>query len=173
MDIITRFFLAIVLLVFYVPYSFAHMQPDSLYVDFSNAKFVFPSNMSAVDRDTVSSLLGELTRRTSVGVSEWSGHGHTSYDQALVLSYDNLDPHAQYKVKVTHVGERFEDTLISLVANDGELVHDYIKKPYSIIPKTLPLPKHVTVSGELLLKWNMEIGKGESWPRLLSRGKCG
>jgi len=82
----------------------------------------------------------------------WKTSATTRYDTPLVISYDNLDPNASYKVKMTYAGRLAK--YMRLVADDQYEIHGYrnvkdMRKPtdeYSI-------PQAATSDGNLKLTW--------------------
>lgn len=84
--------------------------------------------------------------------TSWKTYMQTIYGVPLELRYDNLDPDAQYQVKVVYV----EDVKIRLTANDGTLVHDYLMPDFHPKPVTFTIPREATRTGRLSLKWTID-----------------
>jgi len=79
----------------------------------------------------------------------WMTHLTAFFTQPLVVSYDNLDPDSQYKLRVTYTG-RFRSS-VKLYANDV-LIHDFIRSGRTPTHE-FPIPQEVTKDGRLELKW--------------------
>lgn len=82
----------------------------------------------------------------------WKTYMQTIYGLPLELRYDNLNPEAQYQVKVTYI----EDIPIQLTANDGVIIHKHQKPDFSPQPLTFDIPKSATKNGKLSLKWHID-----------------
>jgi hypothetical protein len=89
----------------------------------------------------------------------WIDHAESLFDAPLRLRYDNLDPEAQYKVRVVYGGDS-PKRKIRLVANDQTEVHPFLAKPVPFRPLEFNLPQEVTASGKLALSWFREPGLG-------------
>jgi hypothetical protein len=88
----------------------------------------------------------------------WCYYAETRYDSPLRLQYDELDPTAEYKVRVVYSGDSFERR-IRLEA-DGTEVHPFIKKEYPPKPVEFDIPREATSDGKLTLSWTQEPGRG-------------
>jgi hypothetical protein len=93
--------------------------------------------------------------------TSWLDHAESLLDQPLLMRYTDLDPTAQYKIRVVYAGDGLEKK-IRLRANDGIEIHPYIAKPSPIMPIEFDIPAEATRSGELLLRWNREPGRGDN-----------
>jgi hypothetical protein len=91
--------------------------------------------------------------------SSWWTHAESLGDAPLQVHYDDLDPHAQYKVRVVYAGDS-PRVKIRLVANDGIEVHPLIAKPAPLRPVEFDIPKQATEKGSLTLSWYREPGLG-------------
>lgn len=89
----------------------------------------------------------------------WARFMQTRYGHPLEMRYKDLDPTAQYKVKVTYTGDTF-DHRVRMIADDEFEVHSYMKKPNPLKPVTFDVPKEATSDSSLTLKWNAEPGIG-------------
>jgi len=103
-----------------------------------------------------SSLIGFGGRGTYP--MRWRTHAESLNDAPLMMRYTELDPNAEYKVKVTYAGDS-PRTKIRLTANGVEL-HGFIEKPMPIKPVEFDIPKGAIKNGELTLSWNREPGQG-------------
>lgn len=88
----------------------------------------------------------------------WRNHAESLNDAPLEMRYTNLDPSAQYKVRLVYGGESAPG--IRLVANDQYEVHSFIKKEFPVRPVDFDIPAKATEKGELSLKWYRTQGLG-------------
>ncbi len=65
--------------------------------------------------------------------TSWLDHAESLLDAPLVMRYTDLDPTAQYKLRVVYAGDGLEKK-IRLRANDDIEIHPYIAKPRPIAP---------------------------------------
>ncbi len=90
----------------------------------------------------------------------WMNQINTLYDTPLEMEYDNLDPTAEYILKIAYTG-RFKSN-IKLVA-DGVLIHNYTRM--GIQPMwEFTLPKAITADGKVNFTWTCgddDKGEGE------------
>jgi len=86
----------------------------------------------------------------------WKNQAGTIYETPLKLFYDNLDPDAKYKVRVTYAGRR--GNKVRLVADDIYKVHDLIKTRKPPV-REFAIPREATKDGQLELTWT--CGEGE------------
>ncbi|MEX2569315.1 MAG: hypothetical protein WD431_25455 [Cyclobacteriaceae bacterium] len=86
----------------------------------------------------------------------WARYVQTLYEQPIEMHYSDLDPHAQYEVKVTYVGSAG----IRLLADEGLEVHSYLEKSSPVQPVTFEIPQKATDDGKLRLQWFPEEGRG-------------
>jgi len=91
----------------------------------------------------------------------WYYWEETTYGAKLELQYTELDPAAQYMVKIVYSGDSFGvDVLVRLVADDQFIVHGYIQKPWPIKPILLNITQQATSDGNLKLSFNQAPGGG-------------
>lgn len=100
--------------------------------------------------------VGESTRHWR---KSWARYVQTLYDQPLRMRYTDLDPDAQYEVRVTYSGNVI-DKRIRLTADDAYEIHPYIDKPMPTEQVTMDVPVDATRDGELTLVWTLEPGVG-------------
>ncbi|HVU87940.1 MAG TPA: hypothetical protein VHD36_11510 [Pirellulales bacterium] len=93
--------------------------------------------------------------------TSWLDHAESLLDAPLTMRYTDLDPAAQYKLRVVYAGDGLEKK-IRLQANDGIEIHPYIAKPRPIAPVEFDIPPEATRSGQLTLRWNREPGRGDN-----------
>jgi len=101
----------------------------------------------------------------------WLVTALTRYNTPLVMQYDNLDPQAQYRLRVVYSGPF--DPVIRLVADGQHEVHGPLAQPDPMMPLEFDLPRQATSDGMLRLEWrlmNLRRGPGvaEVW---LIKGK--
>ena len=89
----------------------------------------------------------------------WKRWAESLFDAPLELRYPNLDPNAQYKVRVVYSGDSPEKK-IRLVAAENTEVHPFIAKPLPIRPLEFDIPMDATRKGDLTLKWFRQPGLG-------------
>jgi hypothetical protein len=89
----------------------------------------------------------------------WCHHAEALYDTPLQMRYTDLDPRAQYFVRVVYAGDSLR-TRIRLAANDGIEVHPLIQKEVPVRPVEFDIPKRATAGGTLTLSWYQEPGRG-------------
>jgi len=89
----------------------------------------------------------------------WLDHAESLVDAPLLMKYTDLDPAAQYRLRVVYAGDA-PRTKIRLETGTGIEIHPYIDKPRPIAPLEFDIPAAATKSGELVLRWNREPGLG-------------
>jgi hypothetical protein len=82
------------------------------------------------------------------------------------MQYDNLDPHAKYRLRVVYSGPF--DPAIRLVADGSYQVHATLKEPRPMSPLEFDIPQAATSDGVLQLEWRLMnvcrgLGVGETW----------
>lgn len=88
----------------------------------------------------------------------WMNQINTLYDTPLQIEYDNLDPKAQYTLRIAYTG-RFRSNM-KLVA-DGVMIHDYIRMGTKPMYE-FSLPKEITSDGKVTFTWTCgDDTKGE------------
>jgi len=90
--------------------------------------------------------------------SFWTYAGSLN-DEPLRMRYTDLDPAAQYKIRVVYAGDSPRQK-IRLVANGEIEIHPFIEKPAPYRPMEFDLPREATRNGELNLAWTREPGQG-------------
>ncbi|WZO97823.1 hypothetical protein EP7_004875 [Isosphaeraceae bacterium EP7] len=88
----------------------------------------------------------------------WYRHGESLYDAPYRMTYDDLDPHAAYTVRVVYAGDQ-NPVPIELKA-EGLVVHPPIPKPSPTRPLEFDIPRQATADGRLTLSWTREPGRG-------------
>jgi len=90
----------------------------------------------------------------------WMNQINTLYDTPLEMEYDNLDPKAEYILKIAYTG-RFRSNMKLLA--DGEMIHDYIRMGTKPMYE-FDLPKQITEDGKVHFTWTCgddDKGEGE------------
>ena len=90
--------------------------------------------------------------------SFWTQAG-TLNDEPLRMRYTDLDPNAQYKIRVVYGGDSPRQKL-RLVANGSIEIHPFVAKPVPYKPIEFDIPHEATRTGELNLAWTREPGQG-------------
>jgi hypothetical protein len=90
--------------------------------------------------------------------SFWTYAGSLN-DEPLRMHYADLDPAAQYKIRVVYAGDSPRQK-IRLVANDNIEIHPFTEKPAPYRPLEFDVPGEATRRGELNLAWTREPGQG-------------
>ncbi len=91
--------------------------------------------------------------------ASWKDHAESLLDAPLNMRYDNLDPTAQYKMRVVYGGDSREKK-IRCTANDTLEVHPYIQKKNPVGPVEFDIPPAATAGGQLRLTWHGQPGLG-------------
>ncbi|MCU1259757.1 MAG: hypothetical protein JWO80_2642 [Bryobacterales bacterium] len=112
-----------------------------------------------------SSLVGFAFRGLGGGMLQsprsWWTHAETLYDAPLQMSYGDLDPNAQYKLRVVYAGDS-TGPKIRLTAGTNIQIHPLMQRPIPFRPVEFDIPRQATASGELNLSWNRETGLGDA-----------
>jgi hypothetical protein len=94
------------------------------------------------------------------GPVSWWNHAESQYEAPLKMQYKDLDPTAQYKLRVVYAGE-VEEGKLQLMADERIEIHPFIKKEHR--PMEFDIPMEATRDGILNLTWQMagyDQGKG-------------
>jgi hypothetical protein len=91
----------------------------------------------------------------------WWDHAEALYEAPLEMVYHDLDPKAEYKVRVVYAGDRVQPK-IRLTADDAIEIHPLLSRPVPFRPLEFDIPHDVTARGELHLKWYRETGLGDA-----------
>ncbi len=89
----------------------------------------------------------------------WFDSAETAFDTPLQMRYTNLDPTAQYKIRVVYAGT-LPQLKIKLTANEKYEIHPLSEKPNPVKPVEFDVPQAATAAGELNLTWEIEPGRG-------------
>lgn len=109
-----------------------------------------------VDPGFVESAQNEVYGKPEWRLS-WQCQGQTLYETPLHLRYANLDPAADYRLRVIYAG-RFKASL-RLVANEEFTIHEALPTT-DLKPLEFPIPRQATASGTLDLMWHRAEGRG-------------
>jgi hypothetical protein len=88
----------------------------------------------------------------------WLDHAETLVDQPLRVRYFDLDPKAQYKVRLVYAGDA-PKMKIRMTANGVE-IHPFMQKPNPAKRLEFDLPREITRGGTLELSWQRPAGLG-------------
>lgn len=88
----------------------------------------------------------------------WQCQAQTLFEAPLRMRYKNLDPTAQYTLRVNYHG-RFHATM-KLVANQKYVIHEAVKTVDPPRPLEFSIPHAATQTGELELTWYRLEGRG-------------
>jgi hypothetical protein len=86
----------------------------------------------------------------------WKNQACTIYETPLRVSYDNLDPDAQYVLRVAYTGRRGKR--VQLAADDAHKVHDMIETRNPPV-REFDIPHEATKDGHLVLTWTCGEGR--------------
>jgi len=89
----------------------------------------------------------------------WCRHAEALNDAPLQMRYADLDPRAQYRVRIVYAGDNFRPK-IRLLANDSIEIHPLMPKDSPVRPVEFEIPKTATAKGVLNLTWFPEKGRG-------------
>ena len=89
----------------------------------------------------------------------WKRWAEALFEAPLRLHYPELDPEAQYKVRVVYAGDA-PRIKIRLACEGGPEIHPLIAKPQPPAPLEFDIPREATAVGELTLAWTREPGLG-------------
>jgi hypothetical protein len=91
--------------------------------------------------------------------TSWYTSAESLGDEPLEMQYTELDPRAQYKIRVVYGGDMLQ-VPIRLVANGSTEIHPMMKKPSPPAPLEFAIPREATKSGTLKLAWTRPAGLG-------------
>ncbi|WP_028668302.1 alpha-glucuronidase family glycosyl hydrolase [Runella zeae] len=103
-----------------------------------------------VDEIKATGFKGQVTPRV------WMKQVKTLYNLPLKIAYDELDPRAAYKIKISYTG-RFQSRM-KLTTDDGSVVHDFLQTGEQPIFE-FEVPQKATADGKVTFVWN--CGEGE------------
>lgn len=87
----------------------------------------------------------------------WVSVGAALNDTPVKMRYENLDPKAEYKIRVVYAGGDTGPKL-RLVANDKYEIHSWLSRPVPFKPLEFDIPAAATSGGTLELTFNREPG---------------
>ncbi|MDQ6478486.1 hypothetical protein [Dyadobacter sp. LHD-138] len=103
-----------------------------------------------VDEIQATGFKGQVTPRV------WMKQAKTLYDEPLKIHYDELDPKADYRIRIAYTG-RFRSRM-KMTTDDGQVIHDFIKTGDTPIYE-FDLPKAAIADGQVTFIWT--CGEGE------------
>ena len=103
-----------------------------------------------VDEIKATGFKGQVTPRV------WMKQAKTLYDEPLKIHYDNLDPEASYRIRISYTG-RFRSRM-KMTTDDGAVIHDFIQTGEKPLYE-FDLPKACIKDGKVTFAWS--CGEGE------------
>ncbi|CAG4988950.1 hypothetical protein DYBT9275_00192 [Dyadobacter sp. CECT 9275] len=103
-----------------------------------------------VDEIKATGFKGQVTPRV------WMKQAKTLYNQPLKIHYDQLDPKAEYRIRISYTG-RFRSRM-KMTTDDGQVVHELIQTGEQPTFE-FNVPQQATQDGEVTFIWN--CGEGE------------
>ena len=82
----------------------------------------------------------------------WANQAETLRSTPLRLHYDQLDPKANYRLRVVYGGDSLQKP-IRLVANETIEIHPMMAKPLPVRPVEFAIAHEATAAGQLTLSW--------------------
>src|SRR5260370_42443779 len=76
----------------------------------------------------------------------WWDHAEALYDAPLEMAYHDLDPQAQYKLRVVYAGDSIRPK-IRLTASDAIEIHPLLTRPVPFHPLDFDIPPAATARG--------------------------
>ena len=89
----------------------------------------------------------------------WWRHAESLNDAPLKMRYADLDPTAEYKVRVVYAGDSVRPK-IRMLADDSIEIHPLISRPVPFRPLEFAIPQEATKDADLTLTWYREPGLG-------------
>jgi len=89
----------------------------------------------------------------------WWRNAESLQDAPLKMKYSNLDPTAEYRVRVVYAGD-MPQAKIRMLADDRFEIHGPKRKGRPYKPFEFDIPAEATADGELTLTWYRESGLG-------------
>ncbi|MCE6988447.1 hypothetical protein [Dyadobacter sp. CY323] len=103
-----------------------------------------------VDEIQATGFKGQVTPKV------WMKQAKTLYDQPLKIHYDELDPKATYRIRISYTG-RFRSRM-KMTTDDGSVIHDFIQTGDQPTFE-FNIPKQAHADGNITFIWN--CGEGE------------
>lgn len=88
----------------------------------------------------------------------WCNQAETLYGTPLRMRYENLDPAASYRLRVTYAG-RFQAKM-RLLADQSYEIHGPLSQPKELWPQEFDVPVKATADGVLDLQWELIEQRG-------------
>jgi len=89
----------------------------------------------------------------------WKRWAESLFDAPLKMQYGELDPSAQYRVRIVYSGDA-RRVRIRLLANNKHEIHPLMLRPWPPQALEFDIPPEATAKGELHLAWTREQGLG-------------
>jgi hypothetical protein len=117
------------------------------------------------DPGFVSSAQSEFGNRVNTGTLtlndgklSWLNQAETLFGTPLRMRYTDLDPEAEYRIRVTYAG-RFRATM-RLLADQTHEIHGPLQQPSPTWPIEFDIPQAATADGILDLQWELIAQRG-------------
>lgn len=108
-----------------------------------------------VDEIRATGFKGQVTPRA------WMKQVKTLYEEPLKIAYDELDPQATYRMRVSYTG-RFRSRM-KLVTDDGAVIHDFFQTGEEPLFE-FDIPQKTTADGKVTFIWT--CGEGGQGPQV-------
>ncbi len=89
----------------------------------------------------------------------WKRWAESLFDAPLRMQYKDLDPRAQYRIRIVYSGDG-RRIRIRLTANDKYEIHPLLERSWPPQPVEFDVPREATATGDLHLAWTREQGLG-------------
>ncbi len=89
----------------------------------------------------------------------WRAYAGPWHFNSMQMRYTGLDPSSQYRLKIVYSSLKPHIPL-RLTAQDGIEIHPFITRADPPAPVSFDIPAEATSTGELLLTWEVEHGRG-------------
>ena len=86
----------------------------------------------------------------------WLKQVKTLYEQPLEIIYNELDPNATYKMRISYTG-RFRSRM-KLTTDDGQVIHDFLQTGSQPVYE-FDIPRSVHADGKVTFIWNCSEGE--------------
>jgi hypothetical protein len=96
----------------------------------------------------------------------WCTHTDGRYGTPVRMRYTDLDPHANYKLRVVYAGDNVETKVALSAASSKQAgsrefeIHPFQPKPRPVKPIEFEIPHEATSDGTLTLTWRGEPNRG-------------
>lgn len=100
----------------------------------------------------------EVAVKVSATPKAWNSQVEALYDVPLRIKYEDLDPQAHYRIRISYTG-RFKSS-IKLKSDDGVILHDHVRVDQNPFQE-IDIPHAVTRDGHVEFEWScLEFERG-------------